>query len=268
MTTLSQEREFRAAYGAHRAAEGRALDAASLRELPYLTTGVFARQWAVRARTYDAFVARVLTPMAHARDRTLRVIDLGAGNGWLSWRTALAGHDAIAIDVRDDDVDGLRAGAEFLVDASNPFERVAGSFESLPLDDGCADIVVYNASLHYALDLEAALHEARRVVRSGGRIAILDSPFYQRTADGEAMIAEKQRDATVRFGERAEALMSMPFIEYLTRERLVAASEQLGLTWLRHRVRYPLWYELRPLRATIRGQRAPSRFDLWECIVA
>ncbi len=268
MTTLTQEREFRAAYGEHRAAEGRALDAASLCELPYLTTGAFVRQWAVRARTYDAFVARMLAPMAHAHNHALRVLDLGAGNGWLSWRTALAGHEAIAVDIRDDDVDGLRAGSGFLADGSSAFERVAGSFDSLPLDDGCVDIVVYNASLHYALDLGATLGEAVRVLRSGGRIAILDSPFYGRAADGDAMVAEKRRDAAVRFGERAETLMSMPFIEYLTRERLAAASERFGLTWLCHRVRYPLWYELRPLSATVRGQRTPSRFDLWECIVA
>jgi len=221
----------------------------------------------VRARTYDAFVARVLTPLARTKERGLRILDLGAGNGWLSWRVALAGHDAIALDIRDDDVDGLRAGDGFTVDASSGFERVAGSFESLPLEDTCVDMVVYNASLHYALDLGATLREARRVVRTGGRIVILDSPFYLRAADGEAMVAEKRQDATLRFGERAEALMSLPFIEYLTRERLVSASESLGLAWLRHRVRYPLWYELRPFVAAIRGQRTPSRFDLWECIV-
>jgi SAM-dependent methyltransferase len=267
MTTLSAEREFRVAYGAHRASEGRALDAASLHALPYLATGPFARQWAVRARTYDAFVTRVLRPAARTCDRALQILDLGAGNGWLSWRMALSGHEAVAIDIRDDDVDGLRAGDSYLADAGG-FQRVAGSFESLPLEDACVDVAVYNASLHYALDLVATLREARRVLRSGGRIAVLDSPFYQRTADGEAMLAEKRRDATTRFGERAATLMSMPFIEYLTQERLLTASAQLGLTWHRHRVRYPLWYALRPLLARARGQRTPSRFDLWEGVIA
>lgn len=267
MTTVSPEREFRAAYGAHRAAEGRALDAVALSALPYLATGPFARQWAVRARTYDAFVSRVLTPAARTSARALKVLDLGAGNGWLSWRMALAGHEAVAVDVRDDDIDGLRAGDSYLAGAGG-FDRIAGSFAAVPLEDACVDIVVYNASLHYALDLGATLREARRVVRTGGRIAILDSPFYRRASDGEAMLAEKRRDAAARFGERAETLMSLPFVEYLTRQRLVSASEQLGLTWLRHRVRYPLWYELRPFVAAIRGSRTPSRFDLWECTVA
>jgi SAM-dependent methyltransferase len=268
MTTLSPERRFFAEYGAHRAAEGRALDATSLHALPYLSTGPFARQWAVRARTYDAFVARVLTPASLQQRGALRVLDLGAGNGWLSWRAALAGHASVALDIRDDDIDGLRGGDDYVADANASFDRIAGSFEALPLDDHSVDVVVYNASLHYALDLVATLREAKRVVRPRGHIAILDSPFYAREAHGEAMLAEKRRDATARFGERAATLMSLPFIEYLTRERLAAASEGLELDWHRYRVRYPLWYEMRPLIARLRRQRRPSRFDLWECTVA
>src|SRR5206468_3592499 len=42
--------EFRSAYAAHRASEGRAHDRAELLALPYLAAGPLARQWAVRAR--------------------------------------------------------------------------------------------------------------------------------------------------------------------------------------------------------------------------
>lgn len=268
MTHASAERAFRVEYGAHRASEGRALDAQSMLALPYLTTGPHAKQWAVRARTFDAFMSLVLAPLAHARGTALRVLDLGAGNGWLSWRAALAGHDAVAIDIRDDDVDGLRAARSYLETAGSGFHRVAASFEALPVADESFDVVVFNASLHYALDLDVAMAEARRVARDGGRIAILDSPFYARDAEGEAMVAEKRRSASLRFGERAAALMSLPFIEYLTGERLSAACAPIGVEWQRHRVRYPFWYETRPLVARVRGQRTPSRFDLWEGIVS
>ena len=74
------------------------------------------------------------------------------------------------------------------------------------------------------------------------------------------MVAAKHEGADARFGTRAETLLALPFIEFLTRERLAAASP---LAWTRHRVRYPLWYELRPLFAALRGARRPSRFDLW-----
>lgn len=268
MSTATAESRFREAYGAHRAAEGRALDTPSLLALPYLTTGPQAKQWSVRARSYDAFVARVLRPLHVERGRALTVLDVGAGNAWLSARAAREGHQAIAIDVRSDAVDGLGAGAPFVATSEGRLQRIAGSFDALPVMDASADIIVFNASLHYAVDLVATLAESCRVLRSGGRIAVVDSPFYRRDADGQAMVAEKRRTARQAFGARAEELMALPFVEYLTSSRLEGASKGLGLTWRRHRVRYPLWYELRPLMARLRGARTPSRFDVWEGVVA
>jgi SAM-dependent methyltransferase len=259
---------FRASYGEHRAAEGRgAGGTAELLALPYLHTGPQAAQWRVRSHTYDAFVAGVVRPLARETGRPLRILDLGAGNGWLSYRMMTIGHEATAVDVRDDSVDGLGAAAGYDPHLPKPFERFVASFDALPVRGGRYDIAAFNASLHYALDLGATLREAVRAVRAGGRIAILDSPFYRRAADGEAMVAEKRRHAAERFGARADALVSLPFIEYLTRARLAEASAPLGLRWKRHRVRYPLAYELRPVIARLRGRRTPSRFDLWECTV-
>ena len=257
---------FRHDYGAHRAAEGRGYSGEALLGLPYVARGRWAKQWSVRARSFDAFVARVVIPLRRATGRPLHVLDLGAGNGWLSYRLALAGDDCIAIDIREDDVDGLGAAAALQRHA--PFACVPASFDALPVADGAADLAVFNAALHYATDLRATLHEAVRAVRAGGEIAILDSPFYARAADGAAMVAEKHAQASHRFGARADALLALPFIEYLTRERLAEASASLGLTWRRRRILYPLWYEMRPLFARLRGQRRPSRFDLWTARVA
>lgn len=268
MSAGTVESRFREAYGAHRAAEGRALDAASLLALPYLATGPQARQWSVRARSYDAFVARVLRPLHVERGRALTLLDVGAGSAWLSARTAREGHASVAIDVRSDDVDGLGAGSPFVATSEGRLQRIAGSFDALPVADASADLVVFNASLHYAVDLPTTLAESCRVLGAGGRIAIVDSPFYPRDADGQAMVAEKRRTAQETFGAHANALMALPFIEYLTLPALEAASTALGVRWRRHRVHYPLWYEMRPLMARLRGARAPSRFDVWEGMVA
>jgi SAM-dependent methyltransferase len=259
---------FRAEYGAHRAAEGRgAGGTAELLALPYLFTGPQAPQWRIRSRSYDAFAARVLAPLAREAGRPLRILDLGAGNGWLCYRTSLLGHLPTAVDVRWDAVDGLGAAAGYDAHLPRPFRRAAASFDALPVRGGAYDVAVFNAALHYALDLPATLREAARTVRPGGRLVILDSPFYRRGGDGEAMVAEKRAYAAARFGARAEALTALPFIEYLTLPRLQAASAPLGLRWRRHRVRYPLAYEARPLIALLRGRRTPSRFDLWESTV-
>lgn len=251
--------QFRAEYARHRAAEGRGFSGDALRSLPYLRTGPLARQWTVRARSFDAFLHRVVIPMGQRL--SLAILDLGAGNGWLCHRVAQMGHRAFALDIRDDDVDGLGAAAELLRDAPRPFKCVAASFDDLPFDNATIDISVFNASLHYAQDLGRVLGEAARVTRPGGQVVILDSPFYRRDADGAAMVAEKRAQGRSRFGESAEVLLAPDFIEYLTRERLASALPRL--TWRRRRVFYPLWYEARPLVALLQSRRAPSRFDLW-----
>jgi SAM-dependent methyltransferase len=258
---------FAHAYAAHREAEGRRLSEADLLELPWLSHGPQAAQWAVRARTFEAFVTRVLGPMIAATMRPLTVLDLGAGNGWLSYGVACLGQRAVALDIRADDVDGLGAAEPFVARAAGRIQCIVASFDAVPLPDGAADVAVFNASLHYATDLPAVLAEARRVTRQGGVIAILDSPFYRREADGAAMVAEKRAQAGGRFGERAAVLTSLPSIEFLTAGTLATASNGLALAWQRHRVRYPLGYELRPLLAALRRRRRPSRFDLWTAAV-
>jgi len=259
MTAVLSEalERFRSDYGAHRAAEGRGHEGADLLSLPYLASGPLARQWAVRARTFDTFVRTVVRPAG----RSLDILDLGAGNGWLSHRLAIEGHRCRAIDIRDDSIDGLGAAGPLLDQAH--FDCLVAGFEDVPLPNQSADLAVFNASLHYATDLGAALAEATRLVRQGGTIAILDSPFYAREADGAAMVAEKHTAAAQRFGDRAESLLGLPFIEFLTVERLAEASAPLGLVWHRIRVRYPLWYQMRPFEALVRRRRTPSRFDLW-----
>ena len=253
-------------YAAHRAAEGRAHAGEELFSLPYLRTGPLAAQWAVRARSFEALMAQVVRPLSARLGRPLQVADLGAGNGWLSWRLAEEGHSAAAVDIRTDEVDGLGAAQAFVRRAPGRIRCVAAAFDATPLPSAGADLAVFNASLHYALDLAAALAEAARIVRPSGQIVILDSPVYRREADGVAMAAEKRAEGAQRFGDRAEALLALPFIEFLTPDRLAAASAALGLQWRRTRVLYPLWYELRPFSAALRGARRPSRFDLWTSV--
>jgi len=264
---MSAERSrYLAAYARLREREGRGSGGeAELLALPYVTTGPLASQWEVRARTYDRFVGSVLAPCARAvAPRPLRVLDLGAGNGWLCYRLSLLGHRPVALDLRMDAVDGLGAAAPYARHLPRVFERVAGSFEDLPFRSRLFDVALFNASLHYAERLSGALVEAARVVASGGRLAILDSPFYGRPETGEAMVQERRRNTRRDLGDLAEDLLAVSSIEFLTRERLKEVGATLGLRFRRRRVFYPLWYEWRKAAALLGRKRAPSRFDLWE----
>jgi SAM-dependent methyltransferase len=250
------------AYTALREREGRGGSEADRLALPWITTGPLAPQWRIRARTFERFLSAVLAPMERAEGRPLAILDLGAGDGWLSARMAERGHRAVALDARVDAVDGLAASRVFTRRRAAAFGRVEARFEELPLATGSFDLALFNASLHYTTDLSRVLAGARRVVRPGGAVAILDSPFYGTEEAGEAMLRERERTTRIAFPDLADGLLALGSIEYLTPGRLDTAALPLGLRFRRVRVVYPLAYELRGLRALLARARPPSRFDL------
>lgn len=263
MTGSRSPRErWESAYAALRAREGRAGSQTQL-ALPYLASGPLAVQWRIRARTYDRFVRAVVVPLERYLGRPLRVLDLGAGAGWLAARLAARGHEALAVDLRLDGVDGLAAGRPLIRDVPGRVGRVAADFQALPVARAMFDLAVFNASLHYATDSTRALAEAKRAVVPGGRLAILDSPFYRSAGSGEAMKREKERRTRETLPDLADGLLALPFVEYFTAGRLAEVAAPLHLSFSRLRVRYPLRYELRGLVARLSGAREPSRFDLW-----
>jgi SAM-dependent methyltransferase len=185
----------------------------------------------------------------------LRVLDLGAGVGWLSNRLAKLGHDPCAIDLNLDPRDGLGAARHY----GGDWPRVQAEFDRLPLADRQADLVIYNASLHYSTAYRATLAEALRVLRPGGRIVVLDSPIYRHDASGRQMIAERQVAFARDHGTRSDAL---PSVGYLTWAMLRDLGRELGLRWRVIRPWYGWRWALRPWRARLLRKREPSTFAL------
>ncbi len=143
-----------------------------LRQLPYGTRGRARSFWEPKARSLEALL-RILGP---SNGRI--VIDAGAGTGWLSHRLAGEGFRCFAIDGTPDADVGLGAARAF-DDPSPQFERALGSLSRWPFRSASADIAVCNASLHYLADPMAALVEARRVLRPGGRLFVMNSPVHR-----------------------------------------------------------------------------------------
>ena len=102
----------------------------------------------------------------------LVIADLGAGEGTVSQLFAQRAAKVIAVDNSEKMV-------EFGSDLARKhhlrnLEYRLGDLESLPIEDDSVDLALFSQSLHHAQHPGQAVAEAWRILKPGGRIAILD----------------------------------------------------------------------------------------------
>jgi ubiquinone/menaquinone biosynthesis C-methylase UbiE len=93
------------------------------------------------------------------------VVDLGAGTGKLTRSLVALGHRVTAVEPLGEMLEQLRA-------ASVEATAVVGSAETIPLPDESVDVVTCAQAFHW-FDHERALPEIARVLRPGGRLALV-----------------------------------------------------------------------------------------------
>jgi ArsR family transcriptional regulator len=100
------------------------------------------------------------------------VADLGCGEGYLTIEAARWARRVIAVDRSGAVLARAKAMAERRKVRNIIWKR--GLLERLPLDDESVDVAMFSQALHHADPPEAALAEARRALRPGGRVIVLD----------------------------------------------------------------------------------------------
>lgn len=230
--------------------EGRfSAEASYYRALPFEDlSGRFSADWKIRSASF-----RALTKVLRANST---VLDLGAGNGWLSNRLALAGHTLYAVDLLINAEDGL--GAWKYYEAT--FTPIQAEFVDLPIPDSSIDAVIFNASLHYSESYEQTLGEALRVLCPDGMLVIIDSPVYQTAESGQRMVAGRKQQFLSRYGFASDAIQSEGFLTY---ERMQALGQSLGIRWQHIVPFYGVRWTLKPFVAWLRGRRELAQFGLW-----
>jgi ubiquinone/menaquinone biosynthesis C-methylase UbiE len=223
------------------------------------TSGRNSQQWNIRACSYRCLVEDVF----RRRDQGGKIMDLGAGNGWMSFRLALTGYRPVAVDLLTNEHDGLAAATHYHSYLSEPFPRFQAEMTRLPFQDEQFDAIVFNASFHYSEDYEASLREALRCLRLGGMVIICDTPWYSREESGRTMVSERRVAFLKKFGTASDSIASL---EFLTDERLRWLEKRLSIQWTIHKPRYGLKWALRPFMARLRRRREPSRFRIYTAI--
>jgi SAM-dependent methyltransferase len=114
------------------------------------------------------------------------VLDVGSGPGFLAAEMA----DEVGPDGRVVGVDPSESMLALASRYAPAAEFRAGGALELPFEDASFDVIVSTQVLEYVDDVAAALAEARRVLRPGGRVLVLDTDWDSivwRTADRERM---------------------------------------------------------------------------------
>jgi ArsR family transcriptional regulator len=102
----------------------------------------------------------------------LVIADLGAGEGTFSHLLAQRAKQVIAVDNSQKMVEFGRELARR--HGITNFEYRLGDLESPPIDDESIDLAFFSQSLHHAQHPQKAVDAARRILKPGGRIVILD----------------------------------------------------------------------------------------------
>ena len=129
-----------------------------------------------------------------------KVLDIGTGTGRMTELFAESAEHIVALDKSPAMLRVARARLQHL--GSARIEMVQGDFTNLPLPAASVDTVLFHQVLHFAQDPAAALHEAARVTREGGRIAIVDFAAHQRED-----LRERHAHARLGFEDRQMELL-------------------------------------------------------------
>lgn len=134
--------------------------------------GKFGRAYCP-GRTWDA-VAHMLFTLVPG---SLVVADLGAGEGTLSQLLAKRAKKVIAIDNSEKMVE---FGADLA--KKHGFKNLEyrwGELESPPIPDNSVDLALLSQALHHAATPAHAIEAAYKILKKGGRIAVLDLLAHQ-----------------------------------------------------------------------------------------
>lgn len=156
--------------------------------------------WNDRARTYDAFpghdvrsadvLDRWRTLLARSiGDLSLNTIGVGCDTGFIAVLLAELGHHVVGVDQSRQMLELVRAKTR---DRTVESDLRQGDADELPLTDDSVDVAAERHLLWTMPDPAATLSEWFQVLRSGGRLVLVEGDWHDRMTD--AQFAEHEPD--------------------------------------------------------------------------
>ncbi|HEY6505734.1 MAG TPA: class I SAM-dependent methyltransferase [Chitinophagaceae bacterium] len=163
--------DFETLYIRLRQKEGRVYTNEEVAQLPHVNpVHPHYKEWQLRQES-----AQRLIDYLKKKKQLLTILEIGCGNGWLSHRlAAIPGSKVIGTDINFTEV---QQAAKVFQDKPN-LHFIYGHAETGIFEDMQFDIILFAASIQYFPSLPTTIGHTLKLLRPGGEIHIIDSPFY------------------------------------------------------------------------------------------
>jgi release factor glutamine methyltransferase len=193
-------------------------------EVLYLPFGVRTDKslWKIRANNFKKAMSLVRSLETESSGP---VLDLGAGNCWLSKYLMQNGYETVSMDPMLDSQNGLIQGDIFEQKNNVRLNRVRGISQQMPFKDGCFKGIIASGSFHYTDNQSATLREMARILDQDSWAIIYDSPVFKSSESGERMVESK----IIEFSNESQyqSLKYKP-IWYVNLPKFISDAENLG----------------------------------------
>jgi ubiquinone/menaquinone biosynthesis C-methylase UbiE len=200
--------------------------------------------WDRRSQTYDRKVYRSQNAAEHfwksilkteiRTEKNLNILDVGTGTGFLALLFAELGHSVTGIDISNCMLEKSRCNADRL---KLTVDFMHGDAENLPFDDGSFDIVMNRYLLWTLPDPKTAVNEWSRVVKSGGKLILIDGRWHdpaihmrlRRFIGSMIVLLTENRNPRMFMSHYATIKDQLPFFNGITPNDVVDLLTEVGL---------------------------------------
>jgi ubiquinone/menaquinone biosynthesis C-methylase UbiE len=174
VTTLHKhivKRDFEMIYTQLRQKEQRVYTNEEVARLPSISPGhIHYKEWLLRKESSQKLVAYL-----KRKKKALDIMEIGCGNGWLSKTLST---------IPESRVIGTDINFSEIQQAANVFQGIP-NLHFMYVDTGLRvfkekkfDIILFAASIQYFKSLKETINNTLKLLKPGGEIHIIDSPFY------------------------------------------------------------------------------------------
>lgn len=151
-----------------------------------------------------------------------RLLDLGADLTWSTYHMARRGLDCCAVDINHH----LAVGRLFEAHSGVSYHRVRANMRDVPFRTGTFDVVLAMNALHHAARIEPVAANIARMLRRGGRLAVVEP--YCATEEARAAFGRAQIEAGI--SERTYLLHEWhdAFVDAGLRPRVLRVSDSFA----------------------------------------